>query len=45
MAKSPCSAKTTLHSKALYSACLKELHIVWVLSQEYGTLTSIPESI
>ena len=43
MAKSPHCAKTTHHSKVALS--LKELHIVYVLSQEYGLLTSTIEEM
>ena len=43
MAKSPCCAETTHHSKAALR--LNVLYIVYVLSQEYGILTSTLEEM
>ena len=43
MAKSPCCAKATHCSKAAFH--FKELHIVWVLLQEYGILSSTLEEM
>ena len=43
MAKSPRCAETTHRSKT--TLCLNVLHIVYILSQEYGILTSTLEEM